>query len=151
MGLIIDDTETNKIKGDRVVLIGGCFDILHNGHLEFIERSKKEGSTLVVLLESDENIKRMKGKERPLNNQIIRAKNLAKNEYIDYIINLSNPTSSEYYYNLVKSIRPDIIAVTSNDPLLEVKKEQANLVNGKVFEVMQRDTRYSSTDLINKI
>ncbi len=149
MKKIIDDANAGSIP-HKSVLVGGCFDVLHPGHLEFLEKSRNLGNSLCILLESDENIKILKGINRPLNKQIIRAENLSKLNFVDYIILLKNVPSSQYYYNLVKLVRPAIIAVTADDPLLNIKKEQANLVGGKVIEVMKRDTRYSSTKLIKK-
>ena len=101
-----------------------------------------------MLLESDERIRELKGNDRPVNSQTRRAKNLANLRFVDYVVLLNSSTSSEYYYNLVKLLEPDIIAVTAEDPLLSVKKAQAKMVSGKVVEVMKRDIRHSSTELI---
>ena len=148
MKKIISDKKLKNFKADGIVLVGGCFDIIHPAHLKFLELSKKQGKNLVVLLESDERIKQLKGEERPVNNQYVRAQNLAIIPSVDYVVLLSPTSSSEYYYNLVKSLEPDIIAVTSGDPLFSIKKEQAEMVSGKIVEVMKRDNRHSSTDLI---
>jgi cytidyltransferase-like protein len=148
MSKILDDTNFSSIPKDGVVLVGGCFDIIHVAHQKFLRLSKEQGKFLVVLLESDENIKKLKGKDRPVNNQITRAENLSKIESVDCIILLKTPTSSNYYENIVKSIRPDIIAVTKGDPLLSVKKLQADEVNGKVVIVMERNKEFSSTRII---
>ncbi len=151
MNKILKDTEIAKLsKLNKIVLVGGCFDVIHPAHKEFLEKSKQQGDFLVVLLESDENIKKLKGKDRPLNNQNTRAENLSILPFVDHIILLKMPASSQYYYNLVNLLEPDIIAVTHNDPLLSVKKDQAKMVNGKVVEVMKRDTKHSSTSLIKK-
>jgi cytidyltransferase-like protein len=148
MNKILKDTNLDKLKDKNSVLVGGCFDILHPAHQEFLKLSKKEGKILIVLLESDENITKLKGAGRPVNNQTTRAKNLSKLTEVDFIILLKTPTSSQYYYNLVKLIRPAIIAVTKNDPLLNIKKDQASIVGGKVVEVMERDPKHSSTQII---
>lgn len=150
MAKIIKDTEIEKLKQNGIILVGGCFDVIHKGHIKFLQLSKAQGKKLVVLLESDENISRIKGKDRPLNNQIIRAKNLSKLGFVDFIILLNTPKSSDYYYNLVKSLEPDIIAVTKGDAYLEDKKKQAELVGGRVVEVIKRDQRYSTTKMIEK-
>lgn len=147
MTKIISDKKIKNVKGKKIVLTGGCFDILHEAHLEFLERSKKLGDTLVVLLESDENITHLKGVGRPVNNQNVRAENLSKLSFVDYIVSLRKPTSSEYYYNLVLSLKPAIIAVTKGDPLTDVKKDQAELVRGKVVEVMERNEKFSTSRL----
>lgn len=151
MAIIIKDTEIGNIDKDKnVVLVGGCFDILHPAHIEFLKRAKEKGDVLVVLLESDENVKKLKGENRPMHKQRERAENLSLIESVDVIVMLSFPDSPNYYYNLVNLLHPDIIAVTKGDPLLEVKKDQANMVGGKVAEVMERIEKHSSTRIINK-
>lgn len=140
----------NFTKNDEagIVLAGGCFDILHKGHIEFLTSAKKCGSKLIILLESDENIQKMKGIGRPVNKQIERAKNLSDLNLVDIIILLNNPSSDDYYYNLVKLIQPDIIALTDDDPLLRIKEEQAKMAGGKIKVVMNRNKNYSTSKLI---
>lgn len=150
MTKILTTHQLNTIPNGKKVLAGGCFDVLHPAHSTFLGNAKDKGNILIVLLESDENIRKIKGSNRPLNNQITRAENLSKLGIVDIIILLEMPTSSEYYYNLVKSLRPDIIAVTSDDPLLNIKKDQAKLVQGKVVEVMKRDKRFSTTQILKE-
>ena len=58
-----------KKKNKKTIICGGCFDILHIGHIEFLEIAKKQGGFLFVLLENDKNVKKIKGKERPINSQ----------------------------------------------------------------------------------
>ncbi len=148
MTKILTDSNFADIPKEGIVLAGGCFDVIHLAHIKFLKLAKEKGQFLVLLLESDENIRQMKGKYRPVNNQITRAENLSKLETVDYIILLKKPTSSNYYENIVKSIQPDIIAVTKGDPMLSVKKLQAEEVNGKVIEVMERNKEFSSTRII---
>lgn len=139
-----------KMSDKKIVLTGGCFDILHNAHIEFLVNAKKKGDFLVLLLESDDNIKKLKGKNRPVNNFEKRAENLEALGFIDLIVKLSPKVSDSYYFNLTKLIAPDIIAITKNDPQISNKKEQAELSGGKVEVVMDRDENHSSTKLIEK-
>lgn len=139
-----------KSKNKKIVLVGGCFDVLHKAHLEFLIKAKQQGDILILLLESDENIKRLKGQDRPINLLEKRANNLDSLGFIDLIVKLSSRVSDEYYYKLTKLISPDIIALTKNDPLTEKKKEQSEMVGGKIKFVMDRNKNYSTTKLINK-
>ena len=138
-----------KIKTKTIVLAGGCFDVLHLGHLKFLEAAKKQAEILIIALESDENIKRSKGNNRPVNNQIIRAKNLANFDFVDFIILLPEMKSDDDYKNLVLKMKPKVIAITENDPRLEKKKSQAKLVGTKVVEVIPYLQGYSTTKIIN--
>lgn len=143
--------DSYKTRGNKIVLVGGCFDVLHDGHVQFLLKSQQQGDVLILLLESDENIKRIKGKNRPKNKFEIRARELEKLGFINLIVELSPNTSDAYYYNLTKLIKPDIIALTKNDPLTEKKREQAKISGGKAVEVMERDKKFSSTKLIKNI
>jgi rfaE bifunctional protein nucleotidyltransferase chain/domain len=150
MKKILKVTQIDGIKDQKTTLVGGCFDILHFGHLEFLKKSKNLGNSLVVLLENDENIKNLKGKNRPLNNQIVRAENLSKIEEVDYIIMLNTPNHPDYYTDIVKSLKPAIIAITKGDPLTQIKKGQAELVGGKVVEVIKRNPKHSTSKILEK-
>lgn len=98
--------------GQKVVLVGGCFDVLHPGHLIFLERAKKEGDLLVVLLESDEKIRVLKGEKRPIHTQADRAKVLSDIKFVNFVILLSYLKKESDYDEVVKKISPTVIAVT---------------------------------------
>ena len=103
-------SEIKRKKNDRIVLVGGCFDIIHIGHLRFLERAKKQGSLLIVILESDDFIIKHK-KRQPLHNQNERADILASLTMIDYVVKIPYLTGYQQYLKLVTEINPDIIAV----------------------------------------
>jgi len=140
----------SKIKNKKIVLAGGCFDVLHKGHEKFLRKAKKCDNILIILLEHDESVKQSKGKDRPVFSQMERAANLSRLNLVDFIILLSYPMSDLDYFNLTKLIEPDIIAVTKGDPFIKIKKEQAEAVGGGVVTVMDRDKRFSSTKIIRK-
>ena len=82
----------NKIR--KTVLVGGCFDILHFGHTRFLKKAKSFGDFLIVLLESDKHIKRLKGKNRPINNFMQRKEVLLSLKFVDKVIKVpDNPTN----------------------------------------------------------
>lgn len=139
-----------KLESDnkKIVLAGGCFDIIHIGHIEFLKNAKKSGDTLILLLESDESIKNLKGEKRPINNQENRSKILSTIEYVDYVIPLPKIYKTQDYNDLVLKIKPNIIAITSGDPNLKNKKLQAKSVNGKVKIVLKKMPDHSTTKLL---
>ena len=96
----------------KVVLVGGCFDILHYGHISFLEKAKSLGDCLIVALESDENVKKLKGPGRPIHTQKQRAGMLKELKCVDEVILL--PPIPDYE-RLVQKIEPDIIAITQGD------------------------------------
>lgn len=133
--------------GKKIVLAGGCFDILHIGHVTFIEKAKKTGDKLILLLEPDEAIKSLKGESRPFNSQKTRAKILSAIEFVNFIIPLPKVFESKDYDKLVELISPDVIAVTARDPKIAEKKMQAKKAGGIVKIVLKKIPEYSTTKL----
>lgn len=133
------------------VLAGGCFDILHQGHIKFLEKAKKQGDFLFVFLESDKKIIEMKGKDRPINTQKDRAEALAELSFIDYIIALPFFKTNKDYDDLVFEFKPDIIATTKGDPARFHKERQAKVLKIKVIDVIERISNQSTTRLINNL
>lgn len=140
-----------KSQGKKIVLVGGCFDIIHKGHLAFLKNAKRQGDILVVILESDESIKIMKGEKRPIHPQALRAKILESLKAVDFVIQIPQLKTDSEYAELVKKIEPDIIAVTKGDSILEKKKAHARAINGKVVEVIERQKEHSTSNLIKGI
>ena len=110
----------------NTILVGGCFDLIHIGHIYFLEKAKRLGDKLVVLLESDETIKRIKGDHRPIHTQEQRKKMLLAIRFVDEVISIPPLKTDEEYFNLIQKFHPDIIAVTEGDPILEKKQKQAD-------------------------
>lgn len=140
-------------QNKTIVMVGGFFDILHPGHIKFLEKAKKYGDYLFVLLESDIKAKNAKGLLRPINSQKNRAIVLSSLQTIDYIILLKSMTNNAQYDKLISQIAPSIIATTYGDPYINHKERQAKLVGGKVAFVTKRISDYSTTkfiDLMNK-
>ncbi|MBI2420559.1 MAG: adenylyltransferase/cytidyltransferase family protein [Candidatus Levybacteria bacterium] len=145
----IDIAKRLNKQNNTIILAGGCFDVLHFGHEEFLKNAKKQADFLFVFLESDESVKIKKGKGRPINSQNLRAKNLAKFSFVDFVILLPLMTKNEEYDRLVTQIEPDIIATTEKDPNSVHSIRQARLIKGKVRNVIKRIPGLSTTNLVN--
>lgn len=135
VGLVIRHYEKAKVSKSNIVLVGGCFDILHYGHIQFLKKAKALGNYLIVLLESDENIKRLKGENRPIFGQNERREMLLSLKFVDEVIILSESMKDEDYRKLVKDIKPNFIAITEGDPIIEKKRKQAESVGAKLVEI----------------
>jgi len=135
-------------KEDRIVLTGGCFDILHIGHVRFLSEAKGMGDYLVVLLESDEKVKNLKGENRPVFVQEERAEVLSALRSVDLVVLLQAMESDSDYVDLVMSIKPDIIAVTEGDPHIELKRQQAREVGAMLKRISLTKT-FSTSKLAN--
>jgi len=130
-------------------LAGGCFDILHQGHIEYLKAAKKQGDILIVGLENDANVTRLKGKGRPINKEKIRAANLIKTRLVDYVIILPTLKTGADYLKMVEIIQPDIIAVTRGDPQITNKQKQAKTIGAKLKIVIDKLPSLSTTKIIN--
>lgn len=133
----------------KVIVVGGCFDIVHLGHLIFLEKAKKKGDFLIVFLESDESIRNSKGVNRPINNQKNRALFLSQLRSVDAVICL--PKTGFDYQKILNEIKPNIVAVTQGDINLDRKKTQIESVGGKLIEVSPQIPYFSTSRILEMI
>ncbi len=103
--LLLDELTWHRKGKNIIVFTNGCFDVLHRGHIEYLEFCKSQGDIVVVGLNSDKSVKAIKGPERPINNQHDRVAILAALEVVDYITVFDEPDP----LNLIKKIKPDIL------------------------------------------
>jgi len=97
--------ENLKRKGKKIVFTNGCFDILHIGHINYLRKAKAKGDILIIGLNSDDSVKKIKGKGRPLTSQNERAEILAALEFVDFVTIFEEETP----LNLIKEIKPDVL------------------------------------------
>ena len=96
---------TFHAQGLKVVFTNGCFDILHRGHVEYLSKAADMGDVLVVGLNTDASVKRLKGEGRPINNEEARALVLASLSFVDAVVLFDEDTP----YQLIKTVRPDVL------------------------------------------
>jgi D-beta-D-heptose 7-phosphate kinase / D-beta-D-heptose 1-phosphate adenosyltransferase len=94
-----------KARGKKIIFTNGCFDLLHAGHVKYLEKTKSFGDILILGLNSDESVRRLKGRNRPINSQGDRAYILASLEVIDYVVVFNDDTPID----LIKIIQPDVL------------------------------------------
>ncbi len=137
-------------KHKKVVLVGGCFDILHPGHILFLKKAREQGDKLIVLLESDQKIKELKGKDRPFFSQKERAEVLKGIKYVSQVISLPFMRRDADYEKIIKSLKPDIIAATYGVSDNYHKERIAHLVGAKIKYVTKIIGDYSTTNILTK-
>jgi len=133
---------TNK----KVVFTNGCFDLLHVGHVRYLQEAKKLGDILVVALNSDSSVKKLKGPSRPVQNENDRAEILAALACVDFTLLFSEETPE----SIIKKIKPDILVKGGDwkiDQIVGSDFVQAN--GGKVYSLQFIDGK-STTNLIQK-
>jgi len=144
---LLPEIEAYRAKGNRIVFTNGCFDMLHAGHVQLFRQARAAGDLLIVAINSDPSIRRIKGPSRPVNTQKDRVLLLSELESIDYVIVFDADTPTE----LLRAIKPDILAKGG-----EYSKRQvvgANLVErygGEVMLIKPVKGR-STTHLIQRI
>ena len=134
----------------KIVLVGGCFDLLHYGHLQFLKAAKKQGNYLIVAVDPDDFI-RLRKKREPVHTQKQRVEILKNLKIVDKVISLPLLKTYSDYLALVKKIKPAIIAVTARDPQLKNKQKQAQVVGAKVRVVTPLIKNLSSSSIIAKL
>lgn len=135
-----------KSKNKKIVFTNGCFDILHAGHVTYLEKAKAKGDILIVALNSDASTRKLKGPTRPINPLSDRAKVVAALESVSYVTSFNDETPIK----LIKKILPDVL-VKGGD--YEVKKivgyQEVTTHGGKVITIPFLKGR-STTNIINK-
>ena len=94
-----------KARGKKVVFTNGCFDILHSGHIRYLDQAKKLGDILVIGINSDKSVKKLKGPSRPVNNQDDRAKVVSALRSVDFVTIFTEDTPEK----LIKKLKPDVL------------------------------------------
>lgn len=144
---------TNKCSQTNccLVLVTGVFDLLHCEHKNFLRKARQVGDCLLVGIETDQRVKSLKGKDRPIQNQSTRVKNVANLNIADGVFLLPEKFN-EYqdHLRLIKLIKPNILAVSQNSPNLLQKKQIMKQIGGEVRIVYQHNPRVSTTQIINK-
>ena len=134
-------------KGARIVLANGCFDLFHVGHIRYLAGAKALGDILIVGINSDEQVRRLKGEKRPFMPERERAEIVSAMKFVDYVTIFDEPTVTE----LIRAVRPDFHAkgtdyTTDSVPEREIVREYGGRV-----AIVGDPKDHSSTDLIQKV
>lgn len=150
---IVDiESLSNKLSNwrseeNKIVFSNGCFDILHRGHVEYLSKAADLGDKLIIGLNTDNSIKRIKGPLRPINDENARATVLAALEFVDAIIFFDEDTP----YNLIKSVQPDILVKGNDYKAEDIVGYDIVVGRGGKVETIELVEGYSTTGTISKI
>lgn len=133
-------------KAHKIVFTNGCFDVLHRGHIYYLSRARELGDLLVVGLNSDESVKRLKGSDRPLNQQQARAEVLAGLAFVDHVVIFSEETP----LNLILSLRPDLLVKGGDYKVEDIVGYRQVLSWGGRVETIPLLEGYSTTSIIDR-
>jgi len=136
-----------KATGNKIVFTNGVFDLLHAGHVTYLSEAADLGDKLILGLNSDESVQRLKGPERPVNTETTRASLLASMFFIDAVVVFNDDTPLE----LIKTVLPDVLVKGGDYTVDTIAGAKETIANGGRVEVLSFLPGYSSTAIINKI
>lgn len=143
--ILSDLKKTNPTQ--KVVFTNGCFDILHAGHVQYLSQAKACGDILIVGLNSDNSVRKLKGSARPINNQSDRAIVLSALKSVDYVIVFEEDTP----YILIKTLKPDVLVKGGDWTVDQIVGSDIVIANGGEVKSLMFVPGNSSTSIINKI
>lgn len=133
--------------GKTIVTTNGCFDILHVGHVRYLEETKKFGDILIVALNSDKSVRRLKGEGRPINNENDRAEVLNALKSVDYVVLFDEDSPAD----LLAEIKPDVHTKGADYTVETLPEAKIILENGGRLEFISFVEGKSTTSTIAKI
>lgn len=131
----------------KIAFTNGCFDIIHRGHIHYLSKAREKADILVVGLNSDASVKRLKGANRPVKDEMTRAEVLASMQFIDYVILFGEDTPLK----LITLVRPDILIKGGDYTIDDIVGYEEVMAYGGRVETIPFLEGYSSSDLIKKL
>lgn len=149
--LVIKHIHQAKKRGEKIVFTNGCFDILHAGHVKYLARAKTLGGKLVVGLNNDDSISRLKGAHRPINPLQERAAVLLALASVDWVIPFGRAEENDTPAKLIEQINPDVLVKGGDYRVEEIAGADFVLANGGQVEVLDFIEQCSTSNVIDKI
>lgn len=136
-----------KQAGKKVVFTNGCFDLLHLGHIDYLEKAQALGDVLVIGLNADSSVRQLKGPNRPINSEEERARLLAALAFVDLVVFFKSETPQD----LITFLLPDILVKGSDYQVEHIVGAKEVIDNGGEVKTLAFISGYSTTGLIEKI
>ena len=144
---IIDIVRKGQADGKTFVVTNGCFDILHVGHVRYLQKTKEYADNLIVMLNSDKSVKAIKGEDRPINCEEDRAEILSSLSCVDYVVLFDENSPAK----LLEDIKPDVYTKGADYTLDTLPERDIVLRNNIKVEFIEFVDGKSTTNVINKI
>ena len=136
-----------KLEGKKIVFTNGCFDLVHAGHIDYLSKAKEMGDVLIVGLNSDNSVTRIKGKKRPILNEDERAFILSNMKAVDYVILFDEDTPQK----LIEELLPDILVKGEDWAIDDIVGADVVLANGGKVKNIKFVNDQSTSKIIEKI
>ncbi len=134
-------------SGKRIVFTNGCFDILHRGHVEYLAQAADCGDVLIVGLNADASVRRLKGEQRPVNDEAARALLLASLQFVDAVVLFDEDTP----YELIKMVQPDVLVKGKDYKPEDIVGHDIVTAHGGSVVTVDLVEGYSTTSIINRM
>ena len=144
---MVEEIRLARLKGDRVVMTNGCFDLLHPGHVDYLEKARALGDRLIVAVNDDQSVRRLKGDARPVNPLATRVKMLSALQSVDWVVVFSEDTPEALYCKLC----PDILVKGGDYVDRDIAGASCVIAAGGRVEILEFSDGYSTTELIGRI
>ncbi len=136
-----------KEQGQKIVFTNGCFDLLHLGHVDYLEKARQLGDKLVLGLNTDASISRIKGPSRPLQDEMSRARVMASLLFVDAVVFFDNDTPLD----LIKTVQPDVLVKGDDYSVENIVGQDVVLAKGGAVKTVPLVKGYSTTNIVKKI
>ncbi|MFO1256911.1 MAG: bifunctional D-glycero-beta-D-manno-heptose-7-phosphate kinase/D-glycero-beta-D-manno-heptose 1-phosphate adenylyltransferase HldE [Gammaproteobacteria bacterium] len=144
---LLEQVKMAKSKGEKIVMTNGCFDILHAGHITYLEQARRLGARLIVAVNDDASVKRLKGSTRPVNILSHRMQLLAALRCVDWVV----PFSEDTPQRLIEAVLPDVLVKGGDYTVPQIAGAQAVLANGGEVEILNFVDGLSTTQTLSKL
>jgi rfaE bifunctional protein nucleotidyltransferase chain/domain len=136
-----------KLTDRKIVFTNGCFDILHYGHIHYLAQAKALGDKLIVGINSDNSVRRLKGQHRPINDNLTRKFLLASLQFVDVVIEFEEDTPIQ----LIQTIQPDVLTKGGDWQVNTIVGADVVMASGGVIKSLPFVEGYSTTNIEQKI
>ena len=150
---ILDDKSLDKKlnlwreEGKSIVFSNGCFDILHRGHVEYLSKAADLGDILIIGLNTDDSVRRLKGPSRPVNDEKARAVLLSALEFVDAVVLFKEDTP----YNLIRRVQPDVLVKGKDYKAEDIVGYDIVIAKGGKVETIELVDGFSTTSILERI
>jgi len=144
---LLQEVAQARANGETIVMTNGCFDILHAGHVAYLESAKELGKRLIVAVNDDDSVRRLKGPNRPINDLEQRMLVLAALRAIDWVVPFAEDTPEE----LIRAVSPDVLVKGGDYQVEQIAGASHVLQTGGKVELIPYEAGFSTTVVIEKI
>jgi D-glycero-beta-D-manno-heptose 1-phosphate adenylyltransferase len=144
---ITEQVQKWQAEGKEIVFTNGCFDIVHLGHIDYLEKARGLGDKLVLGLNTDASVRRLKGETRPVVNEYARSRMMAAFEFVDAVVLFDEPTPLE----LIQTVKPNVLVKGDDYSLETIVGADFVIAKGGNVKTIPLVKGYSTTSLIEKI